>query len=81
MPTPRYRTEAPTSGEEAAIRAHGSTSRVFGSIERDVAALEARTARDIPFEADPADWVAPVPTTVHDALRRLAASAGVHPVP
>ena len=43
--------------------------------------LDALTAASIPFAANAADWVAPAPTTVQEALRRLAAAAGAHPVP
>lgn len=45
------------------------------------AELDGLDASRIPFTATPADWVAPAPTNVADALRRLAAAAGAHPVP
>jgi hypothetical protein len=60
-------------------QAHGALQRTFDGLRSDIDGI---SAADIPFTANAADWVAPVPTTVAEALRRIAAnSAGAHPVP
>lgn len=64
------------SALEGAVRDMGTQiHQQFG------AELDGLDAARIPFTATAADWVAPPPTTVADALRRLAAAAGAHPVP
>lgn len=59
-------------------RAEDDRGRIQRFVDSRVSAL---SAESVPFEADAADWVAPVPTNVGDALRRLAAAGGTHPVP
>lgn len=62
--------------------AHGALEtnvrRMADQLNGQIGAL---SAADIAFTAVAADWVAPVPTTLAEALGRLAAAAGAHPVP
>jgi hypothetical protein len=64
-----------TPGQEAMT---SRLQRTLNNVHQDVSNI---TASDIPFEATAADWVSPAPTNLQDAISRLAASAGAHPVP
>ena len=66
------------TGDPSHTQLHGNIQRTF---DRLTSSVNAVTAASIPFSANAADWVAPAPTNVQDALRRLAAAAGAHPVP
>lgn len=61
----------------------GQHQRAFVEVAKDIDDLEARLdAHEISYTpADSADWVSPAPTTIGDALDRLAAAGGVTPVP
>lgn len=50
-------------------------ANVRNALDQTHVQLGALTAADIAYEATTADWVAPAPTTVAEALRRLAAFA------
>ena len=67
---PRFGGDPAANGREV--------QRALDGMRTDVSRL---TAEDIAFEATPADWVAPVPTNLHQAITRLAAAGGTHPVP
>lgn len=68
-----------TPGQEAMTN---KIQRSLSGMRQDINDnLSSLTAADIQFTPNPADWVAPAPTNLQDAIRRLAASAGAHPVP
>lgn len=85
MPTNRsrrYRLES-TGIPPAQVGQH---QRAFDGVAADMDDLDGRiTALDASqvayTPADSADWVSPAPTTVADAIDRLAAAGGVTPVP
>jgi hypothetical protein len=82
MPSKRYRLEStgiPAGVHGAHQRALGEVARDVGSIEEQIGALDASQIAYTPTTSG--DWVAPAPTTVQDALDRLAAAGGVTPVP
>jgi hypothetical protein len=55
--------------------------RALADVSLDMDAVEA-LAGDPPYTpGNPADWVAPAPTTLREACDRLAAAGGVTPVP
>jgi hypothetical protein len=53
--------------------AHGSLQRTFDGVRADIDALAATAIAYTPGDAT--DWVAPAPTTVQQALDRLAEEA------
>lgn len=67
-----------TTGRPELVGLEGNVRRLGDQLHGQLLALD---ADDIAFSAAPADWVAPVPTTLGEAVRRLAAAAGAHPVP
>ena len=73
MSTPRRPVLEGTVGAEASDR---RTQRALDQLHADLADTAA-TGGD--FVADPASWVAPLPTTLQQAVTRIAAAIG--PVP
>lgn len=57
----------------------GNIRRSFDQVTAGVNGLAATGISYVP--GNPSDWVSPAPTTVQQALDRLAAAAGAHPVP
>ena len=67
-------------------RVRGQHQRALDNVARDFGSLSERidglSAADIAYTpGDSSDWVAPAPTTLQQALDRLAAAGGVTPVP
>lgn len=71
-----------SSGDPKLSQFEGAVRDMGTQIHQQFGAeLDGLDASRIPFTATAADWVAPPPTTVAQALARLAAAAGAHPVP
>jgi len=59
----------------------GLETNVRRALDQARGQMDGLSAADIAYSATPADWVSPPPTNLQQAVTRLAASAGVHPVP
>lgn len=77
MAPPLRRVE--TTGRPELVGLERSVQQHLDGLRGDIRDLDAGSVAYTP--SNPADWVSPAPTTAQEALDRLAASAGAHPVP
>lgn len=76
MAPPRRPVLESTAGAEGQDR---RVQRALDGLHQDMSGLDAGDVAYTPSSA--ASWVSPAPTTVQQALDRLAAAGGVTPVP